>query len=297
LVRSGIARSGVQGAAPSSVRRLRGIGMTEFQWPNGAAVAVSLTFDVDGEAGCLGESESYAERLSSLSEARYGVTRGLPRILALLRTHSIPATFYVPGYTAERHPDSVRAIAAAGHDIGHHGYLHLRPNRIDDGEQREEILRGIDALATCVGYPPKGYRSPCWELTPTTLALLTENGFDFDSSCMGDDSPYFETHGQASILELPVDRCLDDWPYFHYYSGTGGFFADADMVLSVWVEELRAAALEHRHITYTMHPEVIGRPFRLRILQRFIEVVLNTTDAWFASHNMVAPIAAAALGR
>ena len=54
-------------------------------WPDGADVAVSLTFDVDAESGWLSEGEAYARRLSTLSEARYGVTRGLPRILEILR--------------------------------------------------------------------------------------------------------------------------------------------------------------------------------------------------------------------
>ena len=53
-------------------------------WPNGATVAVSLTFDVDAETGALGDGPEFARRLTTLSEGRFGVTRGMPRILALL---------------------------------------------------------------------------------------------------------------------------------------------------------------------------------------------------------------------
>jgi peptidoglycan-N-acetylglucosamine deacetylase len=87
----------------------------EMSWPGGQRVAVSLTFDVDAEAGLLGESQRHARRLTSLSEARFGVTRGLPRVIELLRGHGVQATFFVPGHTAELHPDAVAAILEAGH--------------------------------------------------------------------------------------------------------------------------------------------------------------------------------------
>ena len=117
-------------------------------WPNDAQAAISLTFDVDAETGWLGEDPAYANRLSTLSEARFGITRGLPRILDLLAKHDIKATFYVPGDTAELHPDAIRRIAHEGHEIGHHGHMHLRSDAIDADAQREEIERGLEALDT-----------------------------------------------------------------------------------------------------------------------------------------------------
>ena len=75
-----------------------------WDWPEGARCAVSLTFDVDAESGFLGDGPEYARRLTTLSEGRFGVVRGVPRILGLLRAHGLHATFFVPGDTAERHP-------------------------------------------------------------------------------------------------------------------------------------------------------------------------------------------------
>ena len=168
-------------------------------WPHGADVAVSLTFDVDAESGWLGEDPAYANRLSTLSEASYGPTRGLPRILDILSKHEVKATFYVPGDTAERHTEAVKRITDDGHEIGHHGYLHKRSDAIDAGQQREEIERGLEALQTTLDVTPKGYRSPSWELTPETFQLLKEHGFEWDSSLMGDDRPYLHD----GLLELP----------------------------------------------------------------------------------------------
>jgi len=257
-------------------------------WPHGADVAVSLTFDVDGESAWLGRGAEYESRLSTLSDARFGIVRGLPRILALLRELQISATFYVPGDTAERHPDAIRAVADAGHEIGHHGYLHLRPDQIDEARQREEVDRGIAALEACVGRRPHGYRSPAWELTPATLAHIVARGFRYDSSCMGDDRPYVERHGPAEILELPVHWSLDDYPHFGFSLHDGGRLSGTAPVLDAWVAEFEVALRERRHLTYTMHPEVIGRGYRTEMLRRFVETIRARANVWFATHAEVA---------
>ena len=107
-----------------------------------AGAQLALTFDVDAESVWLAASPDYARRLTTLSEARYGVGRGLGRVLELLDRHGAAGTFYVPGATAERHPDAVRRILAAGHGIGHHGHNHLKSHRVDAETQREEIEKG-----------------------------------------------------------------------------------------------------------------------------------------------------------
>src|SRR5262245_60339881 len=127
-------------------------------WPGGAEVAVAITFDVDAEAGWLGEGEEYRRRLTTLSEARFGVRRGIPRILELLEETKVPATFYVPGETAERHTDALVPLVRAGHEIGHHGHLHLRSDKVSAAAQREEVEAGLAALDRAFGVRPRGYR-------------------------------------------------------------------------------------------------------------------------------------------
>jgi peptidoglycan-N-acetylglucosamine deacetylase len=175
-----------------------------LNWPDGARVAVCLTFDVDAEAGYLGEDEEYARRLTSLSEGRFGVTRGIPRILGLLRELGVPATFFVPGHTADHHRSVVDRILTDGHEIAHHGYLHLRSDKVPAQDQRDEIERGFEALERAGVPRPRGYRSTSWEVTPETFALLVEHGFEYDSSFMGDDRPYVEEWSGRRLLELPV---------------------------------------------------------------------------------------------
>ncbi|GAA1013237.1 polysaccharide deacetylase [Acrocarpospora pleiomorpha] len=256
--------------------------LQEFSWPEGHAVAVSLTFDLDAEAGWLGEGEQYARRLTTLSEGRYGAVRATPRILAMLARHNIRATFFVPGTTAHRHPGAIESILAAGHEIAHHGHLHLRSDKVTAEEQRAEIELGLEALAKAGAPVPTGYRSSSWELTPETFRLLVEYGFDYDSSCMGDDRPYFETFEGQQLLELPVHWSLDDWPRFGWNIDTGGNVGAPAELFSSWSDEYSLARRERGHVTYTMHPEVIGRGQRFIHLERLVEHLMEQPGTWFA---------------
>ena len=256
-----------------------------------ASAAVSLTFDLDAETSLLALDDSYKDRLTSLSESRYGITRGLPRILDLLSSHAIHGTFYVPGETAERHPAAIEAILAAGHEVGHHGHRHLRSDKIDPTAQRREIELGLSALAR-FGIVPTGYRSPAWELTSTTLSLLLEYGFQYDSSCMGDDRPYCERIGDVTILELPVHWSLVDSSFFAWSLDEGGYLSPTEVLLDTWLSEFASVRDDRRHVTLTMHPEVIGRGYRSSALERLIDG-LQGNDARFMTHSALADAVAA----
>lgn len=257
-------------------------------WPGGARAAVSLTFDVDAEAGWLGEGKEYARRLTTRSEGRYGVVRGVPRILAILARYEVPATFFVPGDTAERYPHLVQELLESGHEVAHHGYLHLRSDHLNLQQQVDEIDRGLDALSKAGAPKPTGYRSPSWELTPETFDLLVDRDFAYDSSCMGDDRPYFERWNSRSILELPVHWSLDDWPRFGWNVDGGGNVADPEELKRCFIAEADSARHEGRHTTFTMHPEVIGRAYRLAALEQFIEHLTSVGDVWCARLDAVA---------
>ncbi|GHG43239.1 polysaccharide deacetylase family protein [Streptomyces hydrogenans] len=252
----------------------------DLAWPDGAEAAVSFTFDVDAEAGWLGEGEAYSRRLTTLSEGRYGVVRGMPRILRLLAEYETRGTFFVPGHTAELYPGMVEDVLAAGHEIAHHGHMHLRSDKVSAAEQRAEIEKGLAALSAAGAPVPTGYRSTSWELTPETFGLLVEHGFGYDSSCMGDDRPYYETHAGGSLLELPVHWSLDDWPRYGWNIDTGGNQAAPGELYTSWLTEYEWAKAERRHVCYTMHPEVIGRPQRFAELARLVAAVAEDGHAW-----------------
>ena len=270
---------------PENLARLRA-------WPGDADVAVALTFDVDAESAWLGEGPEYERRLTTLSQAGYGPVRGLGRILDLLDAHDITSTFYVPGHTADHYPDSVSEIIERGHEVGHHGYLHRGTDGLDACRQRAELEQGLEALSR-LGVRPHGYRSPSWELTPETLAFLGEMGFSYESSMMRDDRPYWVDAGGRPLLELPGHWSLDDWPFLGYTAYQGGLLADPQAVERIWLEEFASAQAEDgRLVTYTMHPEVIGRGYCLRMLERIIVTMRDHGRPWFTTHAEIAALAA-----
>jgi peptidoglycan-N-acetylglucosamine deacetylase len=256
--------------------------VTAPDWLGRHDVAVSLTFDVDADVGF--DWRGFAGKLTSRSEARYGAVRGLGRILDLLREKGVAATFYVPGEVVDLHPDLITRVLDDGHEIGHHGYAHLFTDQASESGQRDELERGLDAIHRHLGVRPRGFRSPGWELTPYTLRLLVEAGFAYDSSCMGDDRPYVESCGDASILELPVHWSLDDWPFFGFTRDAGGPMASTAAVQAMWLDEFRSARQERRHVTYTLHPEVMGRGHRVLMLGRLIDAMRAEGEVWFARH-------------
>ncbi|MGD6741772.1 polysaccharide deacetylase family protein [Streptomyces sp. BH106] len=270
-----------------------------MKWPVGKNVAVALTFDVDAEVGWNGyiDAEAYSRRLSLPSEGQFGPRRGLSRILSLLDRLELPATFFIPGHTAERHPDAVEAILERGHEVGHHGYDHLPVKDLEPDQQVAEIERGIAALES-VGAPhPKGYRGPSAEITPETLALLTKHGFAYDSTCMGDDRPYYESCGDASILELPISNSLIDFVRFGYSADFGGEMQSAEALYTDWTAEYQFLRAEQGGAMIpVLHPEIIGRAYRFSAFERWVEQTVADGNAWFTSMSGLASHAGQQLG-
>jgi peptidoglycan/xylan/chitin deacetylase (PgdA/CDA1 family) len=244
------------------------------------AAKLSITVDVDGAAGLPGGGAGFEHRLSCWSERTYGLTAGLPRILDVLDEFDVRATFYVPGRTAERHPDEIAALARTAHELGHHGHTHRFPCDLGEAEQRAEVADGSRALEAVTGRAPRGYRAPGWELTRATLDALGAAGFAYDSSLMGDDRPYVVEAAGQRLVELPVHWALDDAPHFAHTTDPAG-------LLTVWLAELAAAHAEDRHVTVTCHPEILGRAHRVDVLRRLLDAAV-ADDVAVVTHGEVA---------
>ena len=154
--------------------------LTPKSWPNGARVAVCLSFDTDSEAPLLRDGNTSP---TALSAGDYGAQSGMPRILAMLDRHQIPATFFMTGVDAMLHPEMVAAIQKSGrHEIGVHGWIHETPTRVTAEEEERLLDRAIEHLTTATGKRPVGYRAPSWAFSMATLDLLQKKGFLYDSS-------------------------------------------------------------------------------------------------------------------
>ncbi|HUN31395.1 MAG TPA: polysaccharide deacetylase [Trebonia sp.] len=261
-----------------------------LEWPEGFRAAACFTFDLDAEAVALASDPALAERMSVMSHQSYGPLTGVPRLLRLLGSHGIKATFFVPGFTAHRYPDVVRAIAGAGHEIAHHGYLHEPLGGADEAAEIGYLERGIDALTEVTGVRPIGYRAPMWELNYRSPGLLQERGFLYDSSLMDADLPYELAAGPGSIVEIPVYWGLDDWEQYCYVPGLyeTGVIQSPARTREMWSLELAAMRAEGGCFVLTSHPFLSGRPARAAALGQVMAEAVSAGDVWVTTMAEVA---------
>ena len=147
-----------------------------IRWPRGVRAVACLTFDLDAETAWISRDPANIDRISVLSQGAYGPKVGVPLILDFLDANGLTATFFVPGWTAERHTETVAEIHRRGHEIGHHGYLHEGLEGRSRAEEEEILERTSRILAGITGKPPIGYRAPLYEITGETVGLLREHG-------------------------------------------------------------------------------------------------------------------------
>jgi len=241
-----------------------------------------LSFDVDAETPILVEGRRYADNAGVMSHQAYGPLVGVPRIIQLLEEYALPATFFVPGLTAERYPQTLEQILAAGHEVGHHSYAHFSPFDQDEAGERADFER---ALATLEGFgvKPDGFRCPSWEPVWRTPALVAEYGLAYDSSLMDSDRPYLLETNAGEIVELPVHWSLDDWEQYAYLPRPPfkSPIESPQKVLDLWTSELDAMRRYDCLFVLTCHPFLSGRPHRVEILRALIEHALAAGDVEF----------------
>jgi peptidoglycan/xylan/chitin deacetylase (PgdA/CDA1 family) len=229
-----------------------------------------LSFDLDAMSGWVARGMTTP---TPISRGEFGII-GTARILALLDKYSITSTWFVPGVVIETYPEVCARIVERGHEIGHHGWTHIPPATLSRANEAEGLMRGNHAIEKLRGRPARGYRSPSWDLSPHTLELLLEQGFDYDSSMMGDD------------------HSLDDYPHFEFVRtketvlqglmATGG-------VLQNWLDDFlyMTRTTDWGVLTYTFHPCVIGRGHRMMMLERLILGLLERGVAFLTMEDAV----------
>lgn len=250
-------------------------------WPDGARVAVLLSFDVDNETIWLRNGDT---NVGGLSQGEYGARVALGRVLDLLDERDIPASFFAPAVSFMLNPEQVDAIQASGrHEIGIHGWIHERNAQLPREEEARLLRLAVDRMTKMTGQRPVGYRAPSWNFSEATLDLLLEMGFLYDSSLMADDRPYeIDAHGSPTgMLELPVHWILDDAPLFN---PLGDRYASPREVLQVWKDEFDVAYDEGSMFVLTMHPHYIGRRSRIVVLRELIDYIRSKPGVWFATH-------------
>ena len=258
--------------------------LTPKSWPNAARVAVCLSFDADSEAPLLRDGNTSP---TALSAADFGAQSGVPRILAMLDRHQIPATFFVTGVDAMLHPDMLEAIQKSGrHEIGVHGWIHETPTRLTAEEEERLLDRAIEYLTKVTGKRPVGYRAPSWAFSAATLDLIQKKGFLYDSSLQALDEPYeILSRGKPTgIVELPIDWTLTETPFL----GQNGRMPNPAFLYQLYKDEFDGAYEERTMFVLTLHPYLSGHRAPMRHLEQFVTYMKSKPGVWFATTAEIA---------
>jgi len=247
---------------------------------------VCLTFDFDTQSGFMARGMTTP---TPLSRGEFGAMAS-GRILEFLKSRGIKATWFIPGFTIESWPRECHAVVAGGHEVAHHSWAHIPPAQQSRDEEEADLVRANDAIARLTGHKARGYRSPSWDLSEHTIDLLLQHGFLYDSSLMGSDYwPYRARIGDAAtvgapfhfgeetaLVEMPISWSLDDFPHFEFLRQPTSILASmqpARAVMQSWLDEFlyMKKSVDWGVLTYTMHPYVIGRGYRMLALEDLVE--------------------------
>ncbi len=190
------------------------------------------------------------------------VERNVDLLLELLERHGADATFFTLGWIAERHPQLVRRIVAAGHEIASHGYAHERASSLSPAAFRADLERAKKLIEDIAGQAVAGYRAPSFSIGQSNLwahDCIAETGHRYSSSIYPvrhdhyglPDAPRFPWRLDNGLVEIPVTtmRLLGrNWP-----AGGGGYFRLLPYAWSRWQIERVNRADRHPAMCY-FHP-------------------------------------------
>lgn len=255
-----------------------------YPWPNPYKAAACFTVDVDATSPYLWQHRNdIPETLAALEHRRYGMRRGLARIVDMLNRIEVEGTFFVPGIVAEEHPDLLPGLLERGQEIALHGYTHELASDISDQQFTDALEKSLELFETQTGKRPRGFRSPAWEMTPHMLAELARVDL-WDSSLMGEDVPYTI----AGVPELPVRWDNDDAIYFKFL-GAGDKSPRPDYEVALqWQEDAAAQINDHGLFMLTVHDWISGRANRVARLENLLSTLAARSDVWMTTCGSLA---------
>lgn len=259
-----------------------------IQWPDRFQAATMVSVELDHEFiwhSLYPETKTFP-KITSMGTI--GITRGLNRVLECLKQYEVKATFFVPGAFAEKYPEALCLVAAAGHEIALHGYEHENFALLSPAEQRNAIERGTLALEKLFGVRPKGFRLPQGNMTPETYAIIQEAGFSYDSSMLDNDVPYQTICDDGrKMTEIPIAWEMEDFAYFTFSNyppvpnGKSRMSGYRD-VLRIWQDELDGYYNFGLCYVCKFDPAIIGTPGRIGLMEKLL-CDIREKNIWVAT--------------
>ena len=266
----------------------------EVVWPDGDRCCVSITVDLSVASGPAGITD---KDLRS-PRAQFGLRDGLEHLRSALDRHGLKATFAVPAVMARVHGPLLRELIGQGHEIAAQGLKHEDVTALAREDEADRIARATAILADVTGVRPKGWFSLPRQgdpfaggtISPNTMDLLMEAGFDWFGNGLADDVPHYWVTDAASrraILALPYYYHYDD-QFFLLFPSRGTGLEHADSLARNWRAEFSAQYRRGRYFHMTLHPHAIGFAHRIRMLEDFLGHMVSHVGLWNATGSQIA---------
>lgn len=262
--------------------------LTPRSWPNGARVAVALTFTLNNTASNIAAGDSAVVQLTG---GEFGAVAGLPRVLEVLDRHDVPATFFVAPTAAIIDPQMIPEILERKrHEIGTLGWSDENPLALSAAEEDALLTKAVEYLTKAAGRRPVGARGPSDQVSLNTMRLLKEKGFLYDSTLMAMDEPYeLLLDGKPSgLIELPVSRYLDDRTTLSAARFGPSAMPSPELVFEVYRDDFDVAYEEGTLYLLTLHPHLIGMRSRIGHLDELLRYIKSKPNVWFATGEQIA---------
>jgi Polysaccharide deacetylase len=264
----------------------------KWLWPNGKRIAV--VFNVCLEAWSDGKAPGISPMgnplpagvldTMAISWAAYGVKRGIYRLLDGFQRHRAVASIMVNAVIAERAPETVRAIADAGHEVLSHSYaMDVIPALLSDNDERKNIARCTTLLEQASGRKIEGWLSPRGTSRDQTPRFLTEAGYCWYGDVFDDDLPYVQSFGNGQIVAIPLGTDVNDMQFMKYGNGP-------KTMLESFNENIMAAKEngELSIVDVTCHAHIFGRPRGGYYYEKIVEAAARDSDVWIGTRAQIA---------
>ena len=274
----------------------------------------SFGVDVDAVAGWLG-SYGGEDSPCDISRGLFSGEVGSPRLLELFRRFDIQTTWFIPGHSIETFPEQMKAVADAGHEISMHGYSHENPIAMTPKQEEAVMDKSIDLIEALCGRRPTGYVAPWWEFSPVSNELLLKKGIKYDHSLMSNDfTPHYVRVGdswtkidftkeasewmkplvrgqETDLIEIPASWHLDDLPPMMFIKAapnSHGFVSPRHLE-EMWRDQFDWVyrEMDYAVFTFTIHPDVSGKPQVLLMLERLYEYISGHEGVKFTTFDAI----------
>ena len=290
---------------PGYPRNLIGYGRTppHPSWPDQARIALQFVLNYEeggencvlhGDAGSeqflsemAGPASFAARHLSMESIYEYGSRAGVWRLLREFEQRRLPLTIFGVSMALLRHPELTAAFKALGHEIACHGWRWISYQNVDEATEREHMQLGMAIIEQLTGERAWGWYTG--RDSPNTRRLVADyGGFEYDSDYYGDDLPFWMpvTKSDGSVVQQLIVPYTLDTNDMRFASSQGfaqgeDFFTYLRDSFDVLYAEGDPGGLNApKMLSIGMHCRLLGRPGRMKALQRFLDHVQSHAQVW-----------------